>query len=52
MYKLTNSDFIIFTDADGTIWWIPNDPANRHWQQYQAWLAADPNNQPLPADGE
>jgi len=29
---------------------IPNDPANRDWQSYQAWLAADPVNQPLSAD--
>jgi hypothetical protein len=29
---------------------IPNDPQNKDWQDYQAWLAADPANQPDPAD--
>jgi hypothetical protein len=27
---------------------IPADPANRHWQEYQRWLAA--GNVPEPAD--
>jgi hypothetical protein len=29
---------------------IPPDPANRHWQEYQRWLAA--GNVPEPADPE
>lgn len=30
---------------------IPSDPANRDWAEYQAWLAADPeNNVPEPAE--
>lgn len=29
---------------------IPNDPLNRHWQEFQAWLVEDENNIPLPAD--
>jgi hypothetical protein len=26
--------------------WIPNDPDNRHWIEYQEWLAE--GNEPLP----
>jgi hypothetical protein len=29
---------------------IPDDPRNRHWQEYQNWLAA--GNTPEPADPE
>lgn len=29
---------------------IPDNPLNRHWQEFQAWLAEDENNIPLPAD--
>jgi hypothetical protein len=29
---------------------IPDDPANRHWQEYQRWLAA--GNTPEPAEPE
>lgn len=43
------SPFIMKID-DSRITYIPNDPANRDWQQYQVWLAADPENQPEPAD--
>jgi len=28
--------------------WIPPDPANRHWVEYQEWLAE--GNEPLPYD--
>ena len=29
--------------------WIPNDPDNTDWQQYQVWLSE--GNQPLPPAG-
>lgn len=28
--------------------WIPRDPRNADWQEYQRWLAA--GNEPAPAD--
>jgi hypothetical protein len=43
MYKITN---LGVRRADGAD--IPNDPANRHWQEYLQWLAQ--GNTPLPAD--
>jgi hypothetical protein len=46
MYQLTSNDCIKRL-ADNAF--IPNDPANRDWQEYQAWLAADENNVPEPA---
>jgi hypothetical protein len=26
------------TDKDGSIWWIPTDPANSDYQRYLKWL--------------
>lgn len=45
MYKLTNSTSIMRA-ADNAF--IPNDPANTDYAQYQLWLAA--GNIPEPAD--
>ena len=43
-YQLTATDAAVIRTADGA--WIPNDPDNRHWVEYQDWLAeggvADP----------
>jgi len=36
-----NRTIIKRTDADGTIWYIPTDPAN---SDYQAYLASQENN--------
>lgn len=44
------SDNIMCIDDDGGVSYHPNAPDNTGWQAYQAWLAADPANQPLPAD--
>lgn len=47
---LENSDCIKRIDDDGVVSFIPNDPANSDWRVYQEWLAADPENQPEPAE--
>ena len=27
------------TEADGTVWWVPEAPGNRHYEEYLLWLA-------------
>ena len=27
------------TEADGTVWWVPEAPGNRHYEEYLAWIA-------------
>lgn len=34
IYELQENGYVTRTDADGTIWWIPNDPANSDYQRY------------------
>jgi hypothetical protein len=31
--------------------WIPNEPANRHWVEYQDWLAQGNTPAPWPPEG-
>jgi hypothetical protein len=43
-YQLTATDSIVFHAPDQL--WIPDDPANRDWVEYQAWL--EEGNEPDP----
>lgn len=27
------------TEADGTVWWVPEAPGNRHYEEYLAWIS-------------
>jgi hypothetical protein len=43
------------TDFDGTVWWIPTDPANSDYQAYLAYVANGdtlPSNSSIPQAGE
>jgi len=31
--------------------WVPSDPANRHWAEYQEWLAAGNTPKEYPPEG-
>ncbi|MBI5435955.1 MAG: hypothetical protein HY937_02395 [Nitrosomonadales bacterium] len=46
MYRLTQNQNTIIRISDNAN--IPADPANKDYQEYQAWVAA--GNTPLPAD--
>lgn len=52
-FLIPNSDYIKAVKDDGSTYFIPNNSANKDWQQYQAWLAEDPeNNIPQEEEGE
>lgn len=46
-YQLIRNSSSVTRLADGAC--IPADPANRDWQDYQAWLSAGGGNVPVPA---
>lgn len=48
-------DIIKRTDADGQVWFIPNDPANADYVAYLAYVANGntlPSNSSIPQAGE
>jgi hypothetical protein len=40
MNGTVRTDLIQATDGSGAVKFVPNDPSNRDWVAYQAWLAA------------
>jgi hypothetical protein len=50
-YTLTEKGKMVIRDVDQA--WIPNNPDNVDWQEYQAWLALGNTPNPVPAtEGE
>ena len=53
-YQRTATDSSVIRTEDGA--WIPNDPANRDWVEYQGWLEGggvpDPYVEPEPVPPE
>ena len=45
-YSLIKPSYFNFkvTNQDGTILWVPNDEANKDYQEIQEWAAIDGNN--------
>lgn len=43
-------DMILGMPQEGLLMFIPNNPDNRDWKEYQEWLAL--GNEPLPPDEE
>jgi hypothetical protein len=60
LYEVKENGYIVRTDADGTIWWIPSDPANSDYAAYLAYVANGnkvpdatlPSNSSIPQAGE
>jgi len=47
-YQLIANSEVVKKIVGDEVVYVPNDPANSNWQEYQAWLAE--NNEPLPAE--
>jgi hypothetical protein len=45
-YQLTATDSTVIRNLDGA--YIPNDPGNRDWVEYQQWLEAGGVPDPVP----
>ena len=38
--KITQEETQIrLTQPDGTVWWVPESPGNRHYEEYLEWIA-------------
>lgn len=47
--RIIDTSMIKATLDDGSVLWIPNDPMNSDFQDYQAWVAAGNTIAPDPA---